>query len=216
MIKVMIVDDQALVRAGFRALIDNREDLHVVAEAANGREALDLARASRPDIFLMDLQMPVMGGLETISAIRADPLLGKVPVLVLTTFDDDEDVINAIQAGASGYLLKDIAPDLLRDAIRTAIGGGSPVAPSIASQLLHHVARTPSRAARTQLLATLTSREIEILTHVGMGLSNEEIGRALYLSPETSRTYVSRLITKLGVRDRVQLVVLAHRTGLVG
>lgn len=215
MIKVLLVDDQDIVRAGLRALIDHADDMVVIDDVGHGRAALASARARRPDVFLMDLHMPVMGGVEAIAAVRADPLLRQVPVLVLTTFDTDEDVVDAIQAGASGYLLKDVGPDDLRDAIRAAASGGTPVGPSVAGQLMSHVARMPSRAVRAELVANLTEREVEILTQVGRGLSNEEIGRALFLSPETARTYVSRLLTKLAVRDRAQLVVLAHRAGLV-
>lgn len=215
MIAVLLVDDQALVRAGLRALIEHADDLTVTAESADGREALAAARARRPDVILMDLQMPVMGGVEATRAVRADPLLADVPVLVLTTFDDDEDVVDAVQAGASGYLLKDIDPDTLRTAIRAAAAGGTPVDPSIVGRLLGHVARMPSRAQRSELLTGLTVREVEVLTEVGRGLTNDEIGRALFLSPETARTYVSRLLTRLDVRDRAALVVLAHRAGLV-
>lgn len=215
MIRVLVVDDQVLVRAGLRSLIDHADDLAVVGEADNGKEALRLARDDRPDLVLMDLQMPVMSGVEAITAMRQDPLLRDTPVLVLTTFDDDQDVLDAIQAGASGYLLKDVRPDDLRAAVRTAVDGGAPVAPSVAKQMMSHLARMPSRKVREETLGGLTARELEILTLVGRGLSNAEIGRELYLSPETARTYVSRLLTKLDARDRSQLVVLAHRAGLV-
>ncbi|TWD82204.1 LuxR family two component transcriptional regulator [Kribbella amoyensis] len=215
MIRVLVVDDQMLVRAGLRLLVDNADDLEVIGEAGTGREALALAREQKPDVILMDLQMPVMGGVETIAAIRADPLLRDVPVLVLTTFDDDDDIVDAIQAGASGYLLKDLEPDELRAAIRTALAGDAPVAPRIAKLMMRQIARRPARRIRDEALADLTARELDILAHVGRGLSNEEIGQALFLSPETARTYVSRLLTKLGLRDRAQLVVLAHQAGLV-
>ncbi|GAA1862849.1 response regulator [Asanoa iriomotensis] len=215
MIRLLIVDDQELVRAGLRALVENTDDITVAGEAANGREALARGRALRPDLFLMDLKMPVMDGIAATAAIRADPILRDTPVLVLTTFDDEDDVLDAVRAGATGYLLKDMAADALRAAVRTAAAGESPVTPSVARQMMAQLARTPSRRARDQALAGLTEREREILAHVGRGLSNEEIGRALFLSPDTARTYVSRLLTKLAARDRAQLVVLAHRAGLV-
>lgn len=215
MTDVLLVDDQTLLRAGLRAILEKAEDLHVVAEAGDGREALREAREHRPTVILMDLQMPVMGGTEAISAIRADPLLARTPVLVLTTFGDEDDVIGAIAAGANGYLLKDIDADDLRHAVREAAAGRAQVSPGVLRQLMDRVGRLPTRQVREERLAGLTEREVEILTHVGLGLTNEEIGRALYLSPETARTYVSRLLTKLGARDRPQLIVLAHRAGLV-
>ena len=216
MIDVLLVDDQTLVRAGLRAILEKADDLTVVAEAGDGREALREARAHRPAVVLMDLQMPVMGGTEAIRAIRADPLLSRTPVLVLTTFDDQDDVVAAIAAGANGYLLKDIEADDLRRATREAAGGRAQMSPAVLRQLMDRVGRLPTRKVQEESLTGLTEREVEILTHVGMGLTNEEIGKALYLSPQTARTYVSRLLTKLDARDRAQLVVLAHRAGLVG
>jgi DNA-binding NarL/FixJ family response regulator len=214
-IRLLIVDDQELVRAGLRALLENTDDITVIGEAGDGREAMARGRTLRPDVFLMDLKMPVMDGIAATTAIRADPALGHTPVLVLTTFDDEDDVLDAVQAGATGYLLKDTDADALRAAVRAAAAGESPVTPSVARQMLSRIARMPSRRVRDEELARLTAREKEILAHVGRGLSNAEIGRALYLSPETARTYVSRLLTKLSARDRAQLVVLAHRAGLV-
>jgi DNA-binding NarL/FixJ family response regulator len=214
-IRVLIVDDQELVRAGLRALIDNTGDITVAGEAVNGRDALAQGRTLRPDLFLMDLKMPVMDGAAATAAIRADPALRDTPVLILTTFGDEDDILDAVQAGASGYLLKDMAADSLRAAVRAAASGESPVAPPVARQMMATLARLPSRRAGEQELAGLTDREREILALVGRGLSNQEIGRELFLSPETARTYVSRLFTKLGVRDRSQLVVIAHRAGLV-
>jgi DNA-binding NarL/FixJ family response regulator len=214
-IRLLIVDDQELVRAGLRALVENTDDITVVGEANHGREALAQGRALRPDLFLMDLKMPIMDGIAATAAIRADPTLRETPVLILTTFDDQDDVLDAVRAGATGYLLKDIDADALRSAVRTAAAGESPVTPSVARQMMAQLARIPSRRTRDQELAGLTDREREILAHVGRGLSNEEIGRALFLSPDTARTYVSRLLTKLAARDRAQLVVLAHRAGLV-
>ncbi|WP_122816360.1 response regulator [Nocardioides pantholopis] len=215
MIEVLLVDDQTLLRAGLRAILENADDLTVVAEAGTGREALHRAREHRPTVILMDLQMPVMGGVEAIEALRADPLLSATPVLVLTTFDDEDDVVAAIAAGANGYLLKDIEADDLRRSVREAAGGRAQMSPGVLRQVMDRLARLPTRQAREQSVAGLTERELEILTQVGLGLTNEEIGRALFLSPETARTYVSRLLAKLGARDRAQLVVLAHRAGLV-
>jgi DNA-binding NarL/FixJ family response regulator len=163
----------------------------------------------------MDLQMPGMSGTEAIRAMRADPSLSETPVLVLTTFDDEDDVVDAIAAGANGYLLKDIDADELRRAVRHAADGRAQIAPGVLRQLMDRVARLPTRKSREEKLAGLTEREVEVLTQVGLGLTNDEIGKALFLSPETARTYVSRLLTKLDARDRAQLVVLAHRAGLV-
>lgn len=215
MIRVVLVDDQSLLRAGLRAILENTDDIAVVAEAADGREALACGREHRPDLFLMDLRMPVMGGIEATRAIRADPLLAGTAVLVLTTFDDHDDVTEAVAAGADGYLLKEIDADGLRRAVRRAAAGEPQVSPGIVRQMMDRIARLPTRRTTEAELAGLTDREVEILAHVGRGLSNEEIGRALFLSPETARTYVSRLMTKLAARDRAQLVVLAHRAGLV-
>ena len=215
MIRLILVDDQGLLRAGLRAILENTDDIAVVAEAANGREALARGREHRPDLFVMDLRMPVMGGIEATRAIRADPLLARTPVLVLTTFDDQDDVSEAVAAGANGYLLKDIDADDLRRAVRRAAAGEAQVDPGVVRQMMDRIARLPTRRSREAELAGLTDREVEILTHVGRGLSNEEIGKALFLSPETARTYVSRLMSKLDARDRAQLVVLAHRAGLV-
>lgn len=215
MITVLLVDDQRLLRAGLKAILESAADIDVVGEARNGREALALSRELRPDVVIMDLKMPQMNGHEAIRAIRADPLLATTPVLVLTTFDDDDDVVEALAAGANGYLLKDLDADDLRRAVRNAAAGKAEMAPGVLRQMMKRIARLPTRRTREEKLAGLTERELEILTHIGMGLTNEEIGKALYLSPETARTYVSRLLTKLGARDRAQLVVLAHRAGLV-
>lgn len=215
MIDVLLVDDQTLLRAGLRAILEASQDIRVGAEADNGRAALARARDHRPTVVLMDLKMPVMDGVEAIEAIRADPALAETPVLVLTTFGDEDDVMSAIAAGANGYLLKDIDAEDLRAAVREAAAGKAQVSPAVLRQLMDRVARLPTRSQRAEHLANLTDREVDILSHVGLGLSNAEIGRALFLSPETARTYVSRLMTKLDARDRSQLVVLAHRAGLV-
>lgn len=215
MITVLLVDDQTLLRAGLRAILENSDDVSVIAEAAHGREALREARRQRPSVILMDLQMPVMDGIEATRAIRADPALSDVPVLVLTTFDDADDVAEALAAGATGYLLKDVEAPALREAVRATATGQAQMSPSVLRQLMDRVAAMPTQRSRREEIAGLTERELEILTHVGRGLTNEEIGRALYLSPETARTYVSRLLGKMDARDRSQLVVLAHRAGLV-
>ena len=215
MIRVLLVDDQGLLRAGLRAILEGADDIEVVGEAGNGREGVKRARELRPSVVLMDLQMPQMNGHEAIRAIRADPLLERTPVLVLTTFDDDDDVVEALAAGANGYLLKDLDADDLRRAVRHAADGRAEMAPGVLRQMMDRIARLPTRRSREEELAGLTERELEILAHIGQGLTNEEIGKALFLSPETARTYVSRLMTKLGARDRAQLIVLAHRAGLV-
>ena len=215
MIRLLLVDDQVLLRHGLRAIMQNTDDITVAGEASDGREALRVARELRPDVVLMDLQMPGMSGTEAIRAMRADPSLSETPVLVLTTFDDEDDVVDAIAAGANGYLLKDIDADELRRAVRHAADGRAQIAPGVLRQLMDRVARLPTRKSREEKLAGLTEREVEVLTQVGLGLTNDEIGKALFLSPETARTYVSRLLTKLDARDRAQLVVLAHRAGLV-
>jgi DNA-binding NarL/FixJ family response regulator len=214
-IRLLLVDDQVLLRHGLRAIMQNTDDITVAGEASDGREALRVARELRPDVVLMDLQMPGMSGTEAIRAMRADPSLSETPVLVLTTFDDEDDVVDAIAAGANGYLLKDIDADELRRAVRHAADGRAQIAPGVLRQLMDRVARLPTRKSREEKLAGLTEREVEVLTQVGLGLTNDEIGKALFLSPETARTYVSRLLTKLDARDRAQLVVLAHRAGLV-
>jgi DNA-binding NarL/FixJ family response regulator len=214
-IRVLLVDDQALVRAGLRALLEKTDDLEIVGEASHGRQALQSGRALRPDVFLMDLRMPVMDGIETTRAIRADPTLSSSAVLVLTTFDDEEDVLEAIRAGATGYLLKDSEAEDLRHAVRAAARGDAILAPSVARQVMQRVSQLPGPRQRDPRLERLSEREIEVLTEVGKGSSNDEIGRALFLSPETARTYVSRLLGKLDARDRAQLVVIAYRAGLV-
>ena len=215
MIDILLVDDQTLLRAGLKAILESTDDLRVVAEAGTGREALVQARKRKPSVILMDLQMPVMDGTAAVKAIRADALLANVPILVLTTFDDEDDVLAALAAGANGYLLKDIEADAPPRALRDAAAGEAQMSPRVLQGIIDRLARGPTRQAKRQQLSGLTEREIEILTHVGLGMSNEEIGRALFLSPETARTYVSRLLSKLHARDRSQLVVLAHRAGLV-
>lgn len=213
-LRLVIVDDQQLVRAGLRPLAERDGDIVVVGEAADGRSGLARVRELRPDLVLMDLRMPVMDGLEATRAIVADERLDGVRVLVLTTFDEDEHVHEAIRAGASGYLLKDIAPDALRAAIRTVAAGDALLSPAITATVMRAVV-DGAAPVDARPLDDLTEREREVLTLIGRGLTNDEIAGELFLSPATSRTYVSRLLGRLGARDRAALVILAYETGLV-
>ena len=215
MIRVLLADDQELVRSGFRALIDAEDDLAVVAEASTGSEAIDLAHTHQPDVILMDIRMPQLDGIAATARITADPRLERTRVLVLTTFDLDQYVYDALRAGASGFLLKDTAPGQLLDAIRIVAAGEALIAPSITRRLISEFAARPDPAAANDTLRTLTDREREILTEVGGGLNNAEIADRLYISPLTAKTHVSRIMTKLRARDRAQLVVTAYETGLV-
>lgn len=214
-IRLVIVDDQHLVRAGLRPLAERDGDITVVGEAADGRAGVARVRELLPDLVLMDIRMPVMDGLEATRVILADSRLGGVRVLVLTTFDEDEHVYEAIRAGASGYILKDIAPDDLRSAIRTVAAGDALLSPAITATVMRAAADGGAALADHHALDGLTERETEVLALIGRGLTNEEIAGELFLSPATSRTYVSRLLGKLGARDRAALVVLAYETGLV-
>ena len=213
--RVVLGDHQQRVRAGMRPRAERDGDSEVGGEASDGRAGLARVRELRPDLVLMDLRMPVMDGLEATRAIVADPLLDGVRVLVLTTFDEDEHVQEAIRAGAAGYLLKDIAPDDLRSAIRTVAAGDALLSPAITAAVMRAVAEGATARTDPSALAGLTEREIDVLTGIGRGLTNAEIASELFLSPATSRTYVSRLLAKLGARDRAALVVLAYETGLV-
>ncbi|HEU5241421.1 MAG TPA: response regulator transcription factor [Ornithinibacter sp.] len=216
-VRVVVVDDQALVRGAFRLLVDSAPDLEVVGEGANGAEAVSLVGELEPDVVLMDIRMPVMDGLEATRAVAA---LGVgTRVLVLTTFDLDEYVFGALRAGASGFLLKDTPPAQLLEGIRVVARGESLLAPSVTRQLIEEfVRRQPvDEVPRGQpaSLAVLTERETEVLVLVARGLSNQEIGRELFVTPATAKTHVSRLLMKLGARDRTQLVVTAYESGLV-
>ena len=215
MIRIVLVDDQEVVRTGLRALAERDGDISVVGEAGTGRSGLSRVRELRPDVVLMDVRMPEMDGLRATREIVADPRLDGVRVLVLTTFDEDEHVFEAIRAGAAGYLLKDVSPTDLRQAIRTVVAGGSLLSPSITRTVMRSLADRLRFSVDDAPLRELTEREREVLGLVGRGLSNEEIARELFISPATARTYVSRLLTKLGARDRARLVVLAYETGLV-
>ncbi|MGW6270036.1 response regulator transcription factor [Streptomyces sp. NPDC055060] len=214
--RVVLADDQTVVRAGFRALLDLTDDLAVVGEAADGVAAVELTRTTRPDVVLMDIRMPRADGLEATRRIVADRALDAVRVLVLTTFEADEYVFEALRAGAAGFLLKDIEPDDLRTAIRTVAAGQSLLAPGVTRRVIEEFARLKAPEAEAlRLLDPLTDREREVLALVGRGLANDEIGARLLMSPLTAKTHVSRAMTKLGARDRAQLVVLAYETGLV-
>jgi DNA-binding NarL/FixJ family response regulator len=215
-IRVLVADDQTLVRAGFRVLVDSAPDQEVVGEAGNGREAVELARSARPDVVLMDIRMPVLDGLEATRRIVADELLAGVRVLVLTTFDLDEYVYQALRAGASGFLLKDTPPADLLAAIRVVAAGDALLAPAVTRRLIAEFARRPEPSPVTPAaLAGLTDREREVLALVARGLTNAEIADRLVVSAATTKTHVSRILAKLQARDRAQLVMLAYETGLV-
>ena len=226
-IRVLLADDQTLVRAGFRALLDSEDDIEVVGVAVDGADAVVLARKTRPDVVLMDIRMPKLDGLEATARIVGDPTLAGTKVLVLTTFELDEYVFGALRAGASGFLLKDVEPVALIDAVRLVADGQGLVAPAVTRRLIEaFVAASPGDdvppsgppgpPAAERLLPELTPREREVLTLVGRGMTNHEIAEHLVLSPLTAKTHVSRLFTKLGARDRAQLVVVAYEAGLVG
>jgi len=214
-IRVVVADDQPVVRAGFIALLDLTDDLVVVGEAADGDEAVAVARATRPDVVLMDIRMPVLDGLEATRRIVGDPHLAGVRVLVLTTFEIDEYVFEALRAGASGFLLKDVEPDDLRAAVRVVAAGQSLLAPAVTRRVIEELsARQGPEPVQPERLDLLTDREREVVALVARGLSNDEIGAELIMSPLTAKTHVSRAMTKLGLRDRAQLVVFAYETGL--
>jgi DNA-binding NarL/FixJ family response regulator len=217
MIRVLLADDQTLVRAGFRVLIDSDPDLEVVAEATNGIEAVDLALIHHPDVLLMDIRMPVMDGLEATRRISAESRLGDTKVLILTTFEADDYVFEALRAGASGFLLKDTDPPDLLTAVRVVARGDALLAPSVTRRLIAEVTARPGRGSPGDQAALdlLTDREREVLALVATGRTNDEIAGDLFLSPLTAKTHVSRILTKLGARDRVQLVVIAYETGVV-
>jgi len=216
-IRVLLADDQALIRAGFRVLVEAAPDLEVVGEATDGQQAAALARSGRADVVLMDIRMPGVDGLEATRRIAADEDLAGVKVIILTTFETDEYVFQAIRAGASGFLVKDTEPADLLQAIRVVARGDALLSPSVTRRLITDLAARPAGLAPTAstALSALTDREREVLALVAGGLSNDEIAARLYLSPLTAKTHVSRIMTKLSARDRAQPVVLGYETGLV-
>ncbi len=214
-IRVLIADDEALIRAGFRVLVDSASDLHVVGEARDGVQAVRQAKALKPDVVLMDIRMPIMQGLEATKVILDS---GQVPlprILIVTTFDEDEHVFEALRSGASGFVLKDTLPEQLLDAIRVVAGGDALLTPSITRRLIAEFASRPRAVPpASDALAQLTDRERQVLGQVAVGLSNGEIAANLHLSIATVKTHVSRLLSKLNGRDRAQLVVIAYETGV--
>jgi DNA-binding NarL/FixJ family response regulator len=214
-IRVLLVDDQPLLRSGFRALLDIEADIEVVAEAADGKEGLALIRGHLPDIALIDIQMPLMDGIEVTRRIAADPALARVHVVILTNYGFDEYVLDALRAGAAGFLVKDIQPEDLLHAVRVAARGEALLAPSITRKLIdRYVTQSPHPGTDTSL-KELTNREREAVVLVAQGLSNDEIADRMVISPLTAKTHVNRAMTKLHARDRAQLVVLAYESGLV-
>lgn len=212
MIRVMVADDQALVRGGFRAILAANQDIDVIAEAGTGREAVDLVAAAAPDVALLDIRMPEMDGIEATRRIIAAG--ADTRILILTTFDVDQHVYDAFRAGATGFLLKTVSPEDLVTAVRAAHAGDALLAPTITRRLVERFAATPQPGNHPQLQA-LTERERDVLQFVAQGLSNDEIAGRLFVSAGTVKTHVSRIFSKLGLRDRVQAVVLAYETGLV-
>jgi DNA-binding NarL/FixJ family response regulator len=215
-ISVAIADDQALVRMGLRVLVESEDDLELAGEAENGRQAVELVRAHHPDVVLMDIRMPILDGIGALREIGRDDRLAAVRVVMLTTFELDEYVFDALQAGAAGFLIKDSEPaDMLR-AIRLAAAGESLLSPSVTRRVIQSFSSKSGAVRRTHpQLKYLTEREREVLALIGEGLNNEEIARRLVVSPATARTHVSRAMVKLGARDRAQMVVIAYQAGLV-
>lgn len=213
MIRIVLVDDQHLVRAGLTALLDRADDLTVVGEAADGEAGFGVIVAERPDVVLMDIRMPGVDGIEATRRIVADERLRDVRVIVLTTFDTDEHIVEAIKAGASGFLLKNMPPDELRDAVRTVAEGDALLSPSVTRRVMAAFLAS-HRTFRPGRVDQLTDREKDVLKEIAAGRSNAEIAGTLYISPATARTYVSRLLTKLDARDRAQLVHIAYESGL--
>ena len=215
MIRVAIADDQQLIRGGFRSLLESETDIDVVGEAGTGTEAVALVNAQRPDVVLMDIRMPDGDGLWATEQIAANPALVDTRIIIVTTFELDEYVGRAIRAGASGFLVKDTEPVELIRAIRVVAGGDALLSPGVTKRLLERMAVDLTDEPDLERLAVLTTREREVLALVGQGLTNDEIGTSLFLSPLTAKTHVSRIMAKLAARDRVQLVVVAYETGLV-
>jgi DNA-binding NarL/FixJ family response regulator len=214
-IRVLLADDQALVRAGFRALLDAEPDIEVVGEAGNGIEAIELTRALMPEVVLMDVRMPELDGLAATRAIADDDALSNVHVVILTTFEQDEYVFESLKAGASGFLVKDTEPADLVRAVRAVAAGDALLSPGVTRRLIEEYASHAKEAGSSATLEQLTEREREVMALVAEGLSNEEIAQRLFVSPATAKTHVSRAMVKLRARDRAQLVVFAYESGLV-
>lgn len=214
-IRVLVADDQELVRRGFVALLAAEDGIDVVGEAATGAEAYERAVEVRPDVILMDVRMPTLDGIAATARITADDRLSATRILMLTTFDVDQYVYAALRAGASGFLLKDTRPKDLIDAVRTVAEGSALIAPTITQRLIAEFAARPDPERGDEALAELTDRERQVLVEVGRGFNNGEVAERLFISPLTAKTHVSRILTKLGLRDRAQLVVLAYETGLI-
>ncbi|MGW2514814.1 response regulator [Streptomyces scopuliridis] len=214
MIRVLLVDDQPLLRSGFRALLDIEDDIEVVAEAADGQEGLALARELLPDIALIDIQMPVVDGIEATRLIAADPALDQTHVVILTNYGFDEYVFDALRAGAAGFLVKDIVPEDLLHAVRVAARGDALLSPSITRKLINRYVTMPLRTGAERALEELTNREREAVALVAQGLSNDQIADRMVISPLTAKTHINRAMAKLHARDRAQLVVLAYESGL--
>ncbi|MGH2752183.1 MAG: response regulator [Actinomycetota bacterium] len=216
MVSVLIADDQALVRTGFRMILDAEEGLEVTGEASDGVEAVARAKSERPDVILMDVRMPNMNGIEATRQIVDKDDVDPIRVLILTTFDLDEYVYDALRAGASGFLLKDAPPEELVHAVRVVARGDALIAPSITKRLIEEISQRPAQqGASPEALDSLTQRELEVLQLVARGLSNQEIATSLFVSETTVKTHVGRVLMKLGLRDRVQAVVLAYESGVV-
>jgi DNA-binding NarL/FixJ family response regulator len=216
-IRVVIADDQALVRGGFRVMVDSAPDMEVLGEAGDGAEAVALTRRHRPDVVLMDIRMPLLDGIEATRALTVDPETAGSRILILTTFDLDDYVYGALRAGASGFLLKDTAPEELLAGIRTLAAGDALLAPGITRRLIREFAARPEQVERpaSEVLDALSAREREVLVEVAGGWSNAEIGERLHISVATAKTHVSRLLMKLDAHDRAQLVMIAYETGVV-
>lgn len=216
-VRVLLADDQTLVRSGFRLVLEHDSGIRVVGEAADGNQAVELTRRHRPDVVLMDIRMPNFDGIAATERIVHEHGDRAPRIVVLTTFDTDDHIVDALRAGASGFLLKDIEPDELRSAVHTVAGGGALLSPSVTRTVIAEFARQAGRRPhRPERLEPLTDREREVLALVGRGLSNDEIGAELFMSPATAKTHVSRAMMKLHARDRAQLVVIAYETGVVG